>query len=313
MNIARRAILSLLPLALAGAARGARAQRRPKVVASFSILADLVREVAGDAVEIRALVGPDVAAHGFAPSPSDARAVAAADLFVVNGLGFDPWAEKLGRAASFKGRLAVASRGVTTIRVRGSGQGHSHGHSHGQSHCLCGVDPLIWQDPLRVRTIVTNIAEDLAAVDPGGADAYRNRAGIVGRQLAELDRWILAELAPVPKERRKIFTSHDAFAYFESRYAVDFRAPRGVHLEAEPSPADIGRIVRELRREQARIVFLENVSSPRLIEQIARESGARMGGRLYTDALSAPGGPASTYFDLMRHNVVRLRDAMLAE
>jgi zinc/manganese transport system substrate-binding protein len=313
MNIARRTVLSLLPLALAGAARGARAQQRPKVVASFSILADLVREVAGDNVEIRALVGPDVDAHGFAPSPSDARAVAAADLFVVNGLGFDPWAEKLGRAASFKGRLAVASRGVATIRVRGSGHGHSHGHGHGHAHGRDGVDPHVWQDPLRVRTMVTNIAEDLAAVDPGGADAYRNRAGAVGRQLAELDRWILAELAPVPKERRKIFTSHDAFAYFEARYAVDFRAPRGVNMEAEPSPADIGRIVREIRREQARIVFLENVSSPRLIEQIARESGARMGGRLYTDALSAPGGPASTYFDLMRHNVVRLRDAMLAE
>jgi zinc/manganese transport system substrate-binding protein len=313
MRIARRNFAALLSLGLSGLAARATAGRKPVVVASFSILADLARQVAGEGVEVGVLVGPDVDAHGYAPTPSDARAVAAADLFVVNGLGFDPWAEKLARASGFKGRLAVATRGVSTIRVRGAGHGHDHGHGHGHSHGRGGVDPHVWQDPLRVRAMVANIAEDLAAVDPGGADGYRARAGERGRVLAELDQWILAELAPIPKPRRKIFTSHDAFGYFEARYAVDFRAPRGVNMDGEPSAADIARIVREIRREQARIVFLENVSSPRLIEQIARESGARMGGRLYTDALSTASGPAATYLDLMRHNVVRLRDAMLAE
>lgn len=310
MRIARRQFAAMLSLGLSGIATRAAAGRKPVVVTSFSILADLVRQVGGDGVEVHALVGADVDAHGYAPTPSDARTVAGADLLVVNGLGFDPWANKLASASGFKGRLVVATRGVSTIRVR---QGHDHGHGHGHAHGRGGVDPHVWQDPLRVRTMVTTLAEELAAIDPSGADGYLARAGALGRQLAELDSWILAEFAPIPKPRRKIFTSHDAFGYFEARYAVDFRAPRGVNMDGEPSAADIARIVREIRREQARIVFLENVSAPRLIEQIARESGARMGGRLYTDALSKADGPAATYLDLMRHNVVRLRDAMLAE
>lgn len=309
MSLSRRRVAALLSLGLAVTASLAQARTRPLVIASFSILADLVAEVAGDGVDTRALVGPDVDAHGYAPTPSDARAVAAADLVVVNGLGFDSWAEKLARAAGFRGRLAIASRGVATLRLQAGA--HAHGHGHGQGRGA--ADPHVWQDPLRTRSLIMTLAEELAAVDPAGADGFRARAAAYGRRLEDLDRWILGELAPIPRERRRIFTSHDSFGYFEARYDVDFRAPRGVNMDGEPSAADIGRIVREIRREKARVVFLENVSSPRLIEQIARESGARMGGRLYTDALSAPGGPAATYLDLMRHNVVRLRDAMLAE
>ena len=315
MSLSRRRVAACLSLILSGAASAAQARTRPLVVASFSILADLVAEVAGDGVDTRALVGPDVDAHGYAPTPSDARAVAAADLVVVNGLGFDAWAEKLAKAAGFRGRLAVASRGVATLRLQAGAHGHGHGHGpgHAHGHGRGGADPHVWQDPLRTRSLIMTLAEELAAVDPAGAEGFRARAAAYGRRLEELDRWILDELAPIPRERRRIFTSHDAFGYFEARYGVDFRAPRGVNMDGEPSAADIGRIVREIRREKARIVFLENVSSPRLIEQIARESGARMGGRLYTDALSPPGGPAATYLDLMRHNVARLRDAMLAE
>ena len=308
-GIGRRRCVAGLSLVFAGAAAVARAQASYRALASFSILADFAREVAGDAVAIRSLAGPDIDAHGYAPTPSDARAVAAADLLIVNGLGFDAWAERLAGASGFKGRLAVASRSVATIRISGGAHTHGHGHAHGRG----GVDPHLWQDPLRARAMVANLAEDFAAIDPAGATGYRTRAEAYGGRLAELDSWIKAEFAPVPKDRRRIFTSHDAFGYFEARYGVDFRAPRGVNMDGEPSAADIGRIVREIRREKARVVFLENVSSPRLIEQIARESGARIGGRLYTDALSAAGGTAATYIDLMRHNVGLLRAAMLAD
>jgi zinc/manganese transport system substrate-binding protein len=305
----RRWFVGILAAATVAPGLPALAQKPLNVVTSFSILADLVREIAGDTVRIQALVGPDADAHGYAPTPGDARSVAAADLVVVNGLGFDGWAEKLVRASGFKGRLVVASQGLATIRAQA--HGHSHGHSHG--HGRAAVDPHVWQDPLRVRQIVASLADELAALDPSRADAYRARAGAFGRQLAELDSWIMSELAPIPAARRKIVTSHDAFAYFEARYGVDFKAPRGVNLDGEPSAGDVARLIREIRREKVRIVFLENVSSPRLIEQIARESGAQMGGRLFTDALSGPDGPAPTYLALMRHNVVRLRDAMLAE
>jgi zinc/manganese transport system substrate-binding protein len=308
-TIGRRRFGALLAASLAVPARPLRARAPLNIVVSFSVLADLVREVAGDAARVHALVGADVDAHGYDPTPSDARSVAAADIVVVNGLAFDGWAEKLARASGFKGRLVVATKGMTTLR----GQAHGHGHGHAHSHGRAAQDPHVWQDPLRVRQMVSHLAEELAAVDPANAATYRARAEAYGLRLAELDAWIVAELASIPASRRKIVTSHDAFAYFKARYGIDFKAPRGVNLDAEPSAADIARLIREIRRENVRIVFLENVSSPRLSEQIARESGAQMGGRLFTDALSAPDGPAPSYLALMRHNVVRLRDAMLAE
>ena len=161
--------------------------------------------------------------------------------------------------------------------------------------------------------MVRSIARGLGATDPVRAAIYEANAGTYVGKLEELDRWIVAELAPVPAARRKVVTSHDAFAYFAARYGVEFRAPRGVNMESEPSAADLGRIIREIRRDKVKVVFLENISDPRMIEQIAREGGARMGGRLYSDALSRADGPAASYLALMRHNVARLRDAMLAE
>ncbi len=296
----------------AGAAPRVRAQSRLRVVASFSILADLVRVVAGDGVEIVALVGADVDAHGFEPSPGDARRLAGADVVVTVGLGFEGWIDRLVTSSGFKGRRVVTSTGVATIRSSDHGHGHSHGHSHGHGKGS-SVDPHIWQDPQRVRQMVGNIAAGLAAADPGRASAYRDNAEAYAAQLAELDAWIAAEIATIPAAKRKVVTSHDAFGYFAARYGVKFVAPRGVNMESEPSAADLARIIREVRREKVKVVFLENISDPKLIEQVAREGGARMGGRLYSDALSRADGSAPTYLALMRHNVVRLRDAMLAE
>lgn len=299
-----------LSLVAALPGRGAGAQTRPKIVASFSILADLVGAVAGDVAEISAIVGPDVDAHGFEPSPSDARMLAGADVVVTVGLGFEGWMDRLVSSSGFKGRRVVASDGIATLRTKG--HGHSHGHA-GHSHGKGGVDPHVWQDPLRVQQMVRSIARGLGAADPSRAAIYDANAAAYVAKLGELDRWIVGELATVPAARRKIVTSHDAFAYFAARYGVEFRAPRGVNVESEPSAADLGRIIREIRRDKVKIVFLENISDPRMIEQIARESGAQMGGRLYSDALSRADGPAPTYLALMRHNVTRLRDAMRSE
>ena len=298
----------------AAAAPAARAQSRLRVVASFSILADLVRAVAGDAIDIASLVGADVDAHGFEPSPSDARMLAGADVVVTIGLGFEGWIDRLIASSGFKGRRIVASEGIATIRSKGHDHGHSHGHSHSHGHAkAASVDPHIWQDPRRVQQMVRTISRDLAAADPGRAAIYRTNADDYAARLAELDAWIAGEIATVPAAKRKVVTSHDAFGYFAARYAVKFIAPRGVNTESEPSAADLARIIREIRREKFKVVFLENISDPKLIEQVAREGGARMGGRLYSDALSRADGPAPTYLALMRHNVIRLRDAMIAE
>lgn len=203
----RRQFLS--SIVLAAAIAPASAQAKVKVVASFSILGDLVREVAGDAVDLTTLVGADQDAHVFEPSPADARALAAAQVAVVNGLGFEGWLDRLVKASGFKGVRVVASEGVKTIRPAGrGGHSHAHGHSHGG-----GADPHIWQDPQRVQTMVRNIARGLAAADPTRAALFEANASAYVAKLAALEKTIANELAAVPKERRKVITSHDAFAY----------------------------------------------------------------------------------------------------
>ncbi len=310
VSLSRRAVLATLALAATGPQSGRAASPGPRVVVSFSVLGDLVRVVAGPAIAIEVLVGPDRDPHDFEPGPGDARRLAAADVLVVNGLGFEPWVDKLVGAAGFRGHRIVGSAGIETLRQRG---GDAHGHHHGHKHGKAEPDPHIWQDPIRVRRMVTGIAAGLASVHPAGAAAYRDAAEDYGRELDGLDRWILAELGVIPQARRKVVTSHDGFAYFAARYGIAFRAPRGVAAGGEPSPADIARIIRDIRKEKVRTVFIETIGSARVIEQIARESGAQLGGRLYSDSLSAADGPAPTYLAMMRYNVTRLRDAMLME
>ncbi len=212
------------------------------------------------------------------------------------------------RASGFKGLRIVASDGIRTRRSA-EASAHKGGHNHGHG----ATDPHVWQDPRRVQAMVRNIARGLSEADPARAAIYARNADSYVARLTELDGWISAQFASVPPARRKIITSHDAFGYFAERYQIDFRAPRGVNNEAEPSAADLGRIIREIRREKVKIVFMENITDPRMMEQLARESGAQMGGRLYSDALSRADGPAASYLAMMRYNVERLRDAMTAE
>lgn len=235
--------------------------------------------------------------------------LAGAQVVVVNGLGFEGWLDRLVKASGFKGRRIVATDGIKTLRAGRGGHGHSHSHGHAHG----AADPHVWQDPARVQTMVRTIARGLSDAAPAHAEAFARNAESYVARLRALDEEIAAAVAAVPKERRKVVTSHDAFAYFEDRYGVDFKAPRGVSSESEPSAADVARLIREIRREKVKVVFFENITDPRSIEQLAREGGAQLGGRIYSDALSAAGGPAATYLAMMRHNAARLRDAMLAE
>jgi len=293
--LSRRRLLAARLAAVAAPARGA--EPLP-VAASFSILGDFLRAIGGEALAVTTLVGPDQDAHVFEPTPRDARALAAAAVVAVNGLGFDGWMTRLARAADFRGTTLIAAAGVATIRRAGAER--------------AAPDPHVWQDPRRAAAMVANLAAGLAARDPARAELYRRGADAYRAKLSALDARIEAELAGAPAARRLIITSHDAFGYFGDRYAVRFRAPRGVSTESEPSAAQIGRLIRELKRENVKVIFLENIADPRAIEQLAREAEARIGGRLYSDALSGPGGPAPTYLAMMRHNATLLRDAMPA-
>jgi len=292
--------------AQAGAAGAAAAL---PVVATFSILGDLVRQVGGERLQLDVLIGPDSDAHVFQPRPSHARQVRQAQLLFSNGLGFEGWIPRLLQSAAFRGQHVVVSRGIEALRSAGHGHGHGgHGHGHGHSHGE--HDPHAWQNVAHVRTYVRNIADALCAADAAGCDFYRQRSQAYDAVLAQLDTEIRAAWEPIAPAQRKVIVSHDAFAYYGQAYGVRFLAARGVSSDSEPTARGIVRLVQQIRQEQVRALFVENVTDPRLIEQIARETGLRPAGRLYSDALSAPGGSAPTYVDMLRHNTQALTRAI---
>ncbi len=282
-----------------------------QVTASFSILGDFVRQVGGERVALRTLVGADEDAHAFQPRPSDAREIGASALVVVNGLGFDDWTVRLARSGGYRGTVVVASEGVATLDMADEHghQAHAGGHRHGTGGSRA-VDPHAWQDVANAQRYVANIAAALAAVDPDGADLYRANAERYRAELAALDAEIRRTFSALPADRRKVVSSHDAFAYFGRAYGIRFLSPVGVSNNAEPTAQGVARLIRQLKAENIPAVFIENVADARLIERIRSESGARVGGTLYSDALSAAAGPAPSYAAMMRTNLETIRDAL---
>ncbi|KAB7784846.1 metal ABC transporter substrate-binding protein [Methylorubrum populi] len=279
-----------------------------KAVATFSILADLVAQVGGDRVAVTSLVGPDADAHGYAPTPGDARKLAEANLIVVNGLGFEGWMERLIKASGSKAPLVVASKNVKTIAGSHDHDDHDHGdHDHGEGD---HADPHAWQNVANVKLYVANIRDGLTAADPANAALYIANAAAYTQKLDALDAEIRAALAAIPQERRRIITTHDSFGYFSAAYGMRFLAPQGISTDSEAGPKDVARIIRQIRRDKVPAVFVESIADPRLMQQIARESGAKVGGRIYSDALSAPGGPAPGYLEMMRSNLTAFREAL---
>lgn len=290
--------LALLPLQ-------AFAQDKLPVVASFSILGDMVAEVGGDRVSVSTLVGPDGDAHVYAPTPTDAQTIAGAGLVVVNGLGFEGWLDRLIEASEYKGPVAVATEGVAAIDM--TEEGHTddaQGHGHGAS------DPHAWQSVDNAKIYVSNIVAALIAADPAGEEVYSANATAYLAELSGVDADIRAAIAALPDTRRAVVTSHDAFGYFVNAYGLTFHAPEGVSTESEASAADVAALITQMKAEAIPAVFMENISDPRLLEQITAETGAKVGGTLFSDALSGPDGPASTYLDMMRHNVATLTAAL---
>ena len=292
------------------------------VVTSFSILADLVRAIGGEAVDVVSLVGPDGDAHVFEPTPQDARTLQRARVLVTNGLGFESWMARLKQSAGFKGQEVVATQGVEPRRLTAhahgdakepahrdgkrsrSESGHGHGHDHGDR------DPHAWQNPLNVVIYAQNIADGLAKADPPRAAGYRERATAYAADLKALDARIRETLAALPPDRRSVVTTHDAFGYYADTYGLRFVPARGPSTEAEPSARDIAALIDQIRKEKIPAVFIENIADPRLMEQLTRETDAVIGGRLYSDALSRPGGPAASYVQLMETNTAELFKAL---
>ncbi|SFK66901.1 metal ABC transporter substrate-binding protein [Methylocapsa palsarum] len=270
---------------------------RLPVVATFSILADFARNIGGERVEVSSLVGPNGDAHVYQPTPADARGLNAARLIVANGLGLEGWIDRLIAASGAKAPVVFATKGIAPRKMEEDGK--------------IGQDPHAWQTIANARVYVANIRDGLIAVDPDGEAAYRANAEDYLARLDALQTEVIAELAKIPAARRQIITTHDAFGYFGEAYGFQFIAPSGVSTEAEPSARDVAKIIRQIKTLKIPAVFLENVTDPRAMRRIAAESGAKIGGALFSDALSPPDGPAPTYIDMMRNNIKQLTAALI--
>ena len=344
-----RRVLMMLTLGIAGACAPLMAHSAEplRVVASFSVLGDMAREIGGGDVSVTTLVGPDGDAHTYEPTPAAARELKAADVLIENGLNFETWLPRLAKAADFSGTTVVATAGITPRKMNQSesaehhhdGAHHEHGadqqqakggveaadhdhsehghdhdasesHSHGDHHHHGDQDPHAWQSLQNGVIYARNIAEGLAAADPTHAAAYRQRAQTYIARIESLDAQIRKTFAAIPAERRQVVSSHDAFGYFGDAYGVRFIPVAGLSTDAEPSAADMARIIEQVKREHVPAVFVENISSPALIQQIARETGARAGGTLYSDALAPSGQPAATYLGMFEWNARQLAEAL---
>jgi zinc/manganese transport system substrate-binding protein len=269
-----------------------RLQQRLNVVASFSILGDFVRNVGGERVSVTTLVGADGDVHVYTPAPADAKKIAEAKLLVINGFGLEGWLPRLLQAAGSKAPIIIATKGIAPLKLGSD------------------ADPHAWQSVVNAKIYVANIRDALVAADPADTEIFRANAENYLGKLDALDREVRQAIARIPQGRRKVISTHDAFGYFAAGYGIDFIAPLGVSTESEASARDIARIINQIRNSGIPAVFLENISDPRLMRRISAETGARVGGTLYSDSLTDEKGDAPTYIDMVRHNIKALTSAL---
>lgn len=304
MSFSLTVLTFVLALFIAGGGTATTAEKKVKVVASFSILGDLTKNVGGDRIEMATLVGPNGDVHVYEPTPADAKAIGGADLVVVNGLALEGWMDRLIKTSGYKGPVVVASQGVKPRKMA------AEELEQGAKHGPLMIDPHAWQDVGNGRLYVQNIAKGLETVDPASASVYRANAEAYTAKLSELDQWVRKELSDIPEQKRRMITTHDAFGYFGAAYGIAILSPVGFSTESEASARDIANLIKQIRREKITAVFVENITDPRLMKQVAKESGVTLGGTLYSDALSKPDGPAPTYLEMFKNNVSLIAAAM---
>jgi len=293
----RRFLLILVGLAAASMlpASAQQGATKLKVVATFSVLGDFAKNVGGDRVDVTTLVRPNGDVHVYTPTTADAEAIRNAGLVIVNGLGLEGWLPRLVESSGGHATTIVATHGIVPRKVA-AGEILSRDRGAGS------LDPHAWQSVANAEIYVANIRDAMAAADPADAATYKANASAYLAKLGALDHDVREALAPIPVERRKVISTHAAFGYFAAAYDITFVAPQGVSTETEPSARDIATIITQIKKEKIPAVFLENISDPRLMRQIASETGATIGGTLYSDSLTAKDGEAPSYIEMVRHN-----------
>jgi zinc/manganese transport system substrate-binding protein len=288
----QRLQLRIVCLAMLVFAAPVRAAGALEVVASFSIIGDFVKRVGGDRVNVTTLVGPNGDVHVYTPAPADAKEIADAKLVIVNGLGLEGWLPRLLQSSGSKAPIILASKGVIPLRLGSD------------------ADPHAWQSVANAKIYVANISDALVAADPVDAEAFRANAARYTAELDALDREVRSAVAQIPPEHRKVISTHDAFGYFAASYGIEFIAPTGVSTETEPSARDVAKIISQIKSAKIPAVFLENFGDPRLVSRIAAETGSKVGGTLFSDALTGEKGPCPTYIEMVRHNIKTLTSAL---
>lgn len=261
---------------------------KPQVIASFSIIGDMTREIAGDNIEIKTLVGANSDTHGYEPTPADAKAIAHADLVLINGLGLEGWMERLIKSSGYKGAMVIISNGINPI----------------------GNDPHAWQDLQNGKIYAANIRDALIKIDAVHAAEYQANASEYIKKLNELDNWVKSEIAKIPPGKRNVISTHDAFGYFSRAYAINFIAASGISNESQASAAGIAKLIDQIRAKGVKVIFLENMTDPRLMKQLEKDAGAHIGGTLYSDSLSKKNEAAPNYIKMFQHNVEELVKAL---
>jgi zinc/manganese transport system substrate-binding protein len=294
--ISRRLLLSVaLPMLIAFSSAPVAAETL-KVVASFTVLADVVRQVGGDHVTVTSLVGPNGDPHEFEPSPADAKHLKAAQVTFVSGEGLEGWMDRLITASGYAGTAVTVSDGIKTRTMEEDGE--------------TVTDPHVWNSPVNVKVWVANIEKALSAADPADAGAFKANAERYTKTLDVLDAYAHSKFDAVPDDRRKVLTSHDAFGYFGREYNVSFLAPLGMSTETEASAADVAKLIEQIKAEHVKSYFFENSNDPRLVRQVAKATGAEPGGELYVESLSDAKGPAPSYEKMFRYNVDQIAEAL---
>lgn len=306
-----RAALALSVITLSAFATSSAFAAPLKVVASFTVIADFAKNVGGDRVNITTIVGPDGDAHVYEPSPADAVAMAGAGVVLVNGLHFEGFLQRLVDASATKAAIVTLTKGVTPIDFKPefADADAAEGADTGGGKTV--TDPHAFQSIVNAKIYVKNIADAFCAADAAGCTAYQSNAAAYTQKLDALEDEVKAAIQSIPEAKRVVITSHDAFGYFEHEYGLTFLAPQGISTDSEPSAADVAKLVEQVKQDKAAAIFVENITNPRLIEQIAGETGIKVGGTLYSDALSGADGPASTYIDMMHNNITQIKGAIL--
>ena len=262
---------------------------KPVVLTTFTVLADLARNVAGDRLTVRSIVKPGSEIHGYQPTPSDIERASGADLIVENGLGLELWARKFTASAGNIPTLTL-SDGMEPLLI--------------EEDAYAGKpNPHAWMSPQRTMAYVDRLEQAFRELDPAGADEFATNASSYKQELKQLDQELRAALATLPKKRRVLVSCEGAFTYLASDYGLDEAYLWPVNAESQVTPKRMARLINTVRERQIPAIFCESTVSDKNQRQVAAEAGARFGGTFYVDSLSTEDGPAPSLLKLQRHNV----------